>query len=232
MTPLESAPSGEQTPRQNHVIVGLRTLAGEDKYRGATWEICTNAAELILRLESRLALLEQERERLAQERDAMQRRAEAAEGDMGDLIDERDAAAKAADKLAYAIAPIGVIGEHSSGNDPWDNALDYVASYAENQRLESENDELRKDRERLTGIADYWRSMAEDIARDNKALELEQRRTAEDRGRLDWLEANQPLRQQAVFSALDRGISVREALDAARSAPQGDAAPHTQEERP
>ena len=31
-----------------------------------------------------------------------------------------------ADKLAYAIAPIEIIGEHSSGNDPWENALDHA----------------------------------------------------------------------------------------------------------
>jgi hypothetical protein len=39
-------------------------------------------------------------------------------------IGERDGAQEAADALAYAIAPIEVIGEHSNMNDPWANALE------------------------------------------------------------------------------------------------------------
>lgn len=46
------------------------------------------------------------------------------ERDQGQLIDERDQAQKAADDLAYAIAPIEVIGEHSGGNCPWTNAYE------------------------------------------------------------------------------------------------------------
>ncbi len=43
---------------------------------------------------------------------------------------ERDHAQGSADKLAYAIAPVEIIGEHSSGNDPWANALDVLAERA------------------------------------------------------------------------------------------------------
>lgn len=32
-----------------------------------------------------------------------------------------------ADRLAYAIAPMEELGEHSSGNDPWENAIEAVA---------------------------------------------------------------------------------------------------------
>lgn len=39
------------------------------------------------------------------------------------LIDQRDAQ-DWADKLAYAIAPQSVIGEHSNSNNPWANALE------------------------------------------------------------------------------------------------------------
>lgn len=39
-----------------------------------------------------------------------------------DTIDDRERAQDMADRLAYAIAPIEVIGEHSSGNCPWANA--------------------------------------------------------------------------------------------------------------
>jgi len=43
------------------------------------------------------------------------------------LIDERDNAQAWADKLAAALAPDDVLGEHSSMNDPWANALEYAA---------------------------------------------------------------------------------------------------------
>ena len=52
---------------------------------------------------------------------------DACERDMLELIDQRDRAEDAADALAYAIAPMDVIGEHSSGNDPWANALEFAA---------------------------------------------------------------------------------------------------------
>jgi len=41
-------------------------------------------------------------------------------------IDERDNAQEWADKLAAAIAPGEIRGEHSSSNNPWANALDYA----------------------------------------------------------------------------------------------------------
>ena len=44
-----------------------------------------------------------------------------------ELIAERDLAEEAADRLAYAIAPVEVIGEHSNCNDPWANALEVLA---------------------------------------------------------------------------------------------------------
>ncbi|KOX10176.1 hypothetical protein [Nocardiopsis sp. NRRL B-16309] len=42
------------------------------------------------------------------------------------LLEERDNAIEWADKLAAAIAPFEVRGEHSNGNNPWANALDYA----------------------------------------------------------------------------------------------------------
>lgn len=49
-----------------------------------------------------------------------------AEEERGHLqtIDERDSYHEWADKLAYTIAPEEVIGEHSSANNPWANALE------------------------------------------------------------------------------------------------------------
>jgi hypothetical protein len=50
------------------------------------------------------------------------------------LIKDRDRTERWADRLAYAIAPQSEIGEHSSANNPWANALEVVATrqqYAE-----------------------------------------------------------------------------------------------------
>jgi hypothetical protein len=48
-----------------------------------------------------------------------------------DVIAEREEAEDLLDRFAYAIAPAEVIGEHSSGNDPWARALDLVTPAAE-----------------------------------------------------------------------------------------------------
>lgn len=61
-----------------------------------------------------------------------------------DLIDERDRAHDMADKLAYAVAPIEVIGEHSSHNCPWENALELVTPFAEVEKLRARVAELEK----------------------------------------------------------------------------------------
>lgn len=49
---------------------------------------------------------------------------------LGEEIDNRDAAQDWADRLAYTVAPISVIGEHSSGNNPWANALEILEARA------------------------------------------------------------------------------------------------------
>lgn len=41
-------------------------------------------------------------------------------------LEHRDAMEKWADKLAYAVAPVEVIGEHSNVNNPWKNALEIL----------------------------------------------------------------------------------------------------------
>lgn len=60
-------------------------------------------------------------------------RADAAEAKLRDeenahnqTCEERDAFHEWADKLAAAIAPFEVRGEHSNGNNPWANALEYA----------------------------------------------------------------------------------------------------------
>lgn len=60
------------------------------------------------------------------------------ERDVLELIDERDNLEKLLDRFADAVAPIEVIGEHSSGNDPWINALDLVTPAAKVDHLRVE----------------------------------------------------------------------------------------------
>jgi multidrug efflux pump subunit AcrA (membrane-fusion protein) len=59
-------------------------------------------------------------------------------------LQQWDTAQEMADKLAYAVAPLEVIGEHSSGNCPWENALELITPVAEVDRLRSENADLEK----------------------------------------------------------------------------------------
>jgi hypothetical protein len=66
--------------------------------------------------------------------------------DLGSVIDERDRMHDVADSLAYAVAPIEVIGEHSSDNDPWENALDLITPHAEVERLAARVAELEAER--------------------------------------------------------------------------------------
>lgn len=58
------------------------------------------------------------------------------EREVTDLIDERDSLQRMCDALASRIAPPEVLGEHSSMNDPWRNALEYAdAGAKEGARL-------------------------------------------------------------------------------------------------
>lgn len=67
--------------------------------------VCSMASELLVL-----------RARLAQEETAH-----------GRTIDQRDDAHEWADRLAAAVAPLSVIGEHSSANNPWANAVEVAA---------------------------------------------------------------------------------------------------------
>ena len=57
---------------------------------------------------------------------------------VNELITERDELRDRLDGLAYAVAPIEWIGEHSSGNDPWANVIDYVTPAPVVDRLRAE----------------------------------------------------------------------------------------------
>jgi hypothetical protein len=62
-------------------------------------------------------------------------RADQAEADLLKVIDERDEREALLDRFAAKVAPVEVIGEHSSGNDPWANAMEMVTPAAEVERL-------------------------------------------------------------------------------------------------
>jgi hypothetical protein len=76
-------------------------------------------------------------DRLRLENKRLRLDAEREEQTTGNLIDERDNFHALLDRFAAAVAPIEVIGEHSSGNDPWVNALDMVTPAAEVDRFRS-----------------------------------------------------------------------------------------------
>ncbi|MFD8839811.1 hypothetical protein [Streptomyces griseofuscus] len=59
---------------------------------------------------------------------------------LSETIDDRDRIHDMADKLAYAVAPEEVIGEHSSMNCPWENALDLITPMAEVDKLRAQLD--------------------------------------------------------------------------------------------
>jgi DNA repair exonuclease SbcCD ATPase subunit len=60
-----------------------------------------------------------------------------------DAISDRDEYQKVLDEFAYRVAPESVIGEHSSGNDPWTNALELLTSAADVEKLKAERDTAR-----------------------------------------------------------------------------------------
>lgn len=61
-----------------------------------------------------------------------------------EVMRERDGLHDALDQFAQAVAPEDVIGEHSSGNNPWANALDLLTPMAEVDKLRADNAELEK----------------------------------------------------------------------------------------
>lgn len=59
---------------------------------------------------------------------ALERQIQKLDADLGQEIDRREELHDIADRLSWAIAPVSEIGEHSSANDPWENAIEYAES--------------------------------------------------------------------------------------------------------
>ena len=72
-----------------------------------------------------------------------------------EALSERDEAQEWADRLALAIAPQSVIGEHSSANNPGQNALDYIPEVVtQTPQLLAERDALAARVAALPGVTD------------------------------------------------------------------------------
>jgi hypothetical protein len=109
------------------------------------------AREKVRICEQQTARIDREQQRLGEEQ------LKQIDRDLSDVIDERDSREALLDRFAAAVAPEEVIGEHSSGNCPWENALDLITPAAEVDALRQENQRLRKENDDLTeglGLAD------------------------------------------------------------------------------
>ncbi|MEU5036616.1 hypothetical protein AB0G48_21055 [Streptomyces rubiginosohelvolus] len=68
---------------------------------------------------------------------------------LDEVMAERDAHHEALDRFALAVAPEEIIGEHSSGNNPWANAFELVTPAAEVDALRARVAELEAQRAAL-----------------------------------------------------------------------------------
>ena len=99
--------------------------------------IITSAHDLIAQLTAELA-------EARRERDEARRKLEREEIAHEDTVDQRDEAEQAADNLAYLIAPVSEIGEHSFGNSPWENALENYAPQEDRTQLARANAAIKR----------------------------------------------------------------------------------------
>lgn len=104
----------------------------------------TEAREKVRICEQQTARIDREQQRLGEEQ------LKQIDRDLCGVIDERDSREALLDRFAAAVAPEEVIGEHSSGNCPWENALDLITPAAEVDALRQENQRLRKENDDLT----------------------------------------------------------------------------------
>lgn len=126
------------TPQREAEIVEWRDLLGTSH--------CAEDAGPYSALRDLLAEVEAQRAESAAvraERDELKR---TSERDLDQVMRERDEYHEVADKLAYAVAPEEVIGEHSSMNDPWENAYELITPKAEVDKLRTQ---LAKQRDEI-----------------------------------------------------------------------------------
>lgn len=76
------------------------------------------------------------------------------EAALDQALQERDDAQEWADRLAYSIASMEVIGEHTSLNNPWQNAFDFAARAPERDGLAERV--VAAPEEMIDGEGDAW----------------------------------------------------------------------------
>jgi hypothetical protein len=120
-------------PDSQRRMIAVRHAAVLERYgdRDDPWQEYATAGEL-----DRWHLM-REVERLEAERGQMAERVRELDRDLDEVMKERDEYNDLLDQFAAAVAPVEVIGEHSSGNDPWANALELVTSAARVRELEA-----------------------------------------------------------------------------------------------
>lgn len=195
-------------PDPSHVIVGLRTLAGEDGHRGMVWETCTKAAEIIQQLESENYSLLRGQQALRDQTVRIRRALGVREGAEGDTEDyAREAEARLAlltqERSRLLACEQVLLALHTDLGIKWGD--DPYAAVAE----------LRKDRERTL----------EELAASCDEAVATERETWEDDLRLAPNSHSAGLCLGAIEAYRACAEVIRQRLRAARSAPLGDTAP-------
>jgi hypothetical protein len=95
------------------------------------------------------------------------------EREMLELIEQRDRAEDWADRLAAALAPPDVLGEHSSGNDPWRNALDYADRLRPAPQVFFPGDTVPAGMAVVNHVGGVWRHHADRLVKTGYAVEIQ-----------------------------------------------------------
>jgi hypothetical protein len=75
--------------------------------------------------------------------------------DLGREIDRVEELHGVADRLSWAIASIEIIGEHSSGNNPWENAIEYAEAHVW-EAPQGETSDAQVERARIIADLREW----------------------------------------------------------------------------
>ncbi|MGY4901129.1 hypothetical protein [Streptomyces sp. 900116325] len=131
--------SAPMTPEQySHIRAHLSQAAlkyGGIDYVSPTFGLVRDAMAEVDRLRARVDEVERA---YTYDTAALKKRADELDKTLGEVMAERDGMHDALDQFALTVAPEDVIGEHSSGNNPWANALELLTPMAEVDRLRAE----------------------------------------------------------------------------------------------
>ncbi|MGW3825718.1 hypothetical protein ACWEAF_26280 [Streptomyces sp. NPDC005071] len=138
-TPNGTSPVNPMTPEQySHIRAHLSQAAlkfGGIDYVSPTFGLVRDAMAEVDRLRARVDEVERA---YTYDTAALKKRADELDKTLDEVMAERDGMHDALDQFALTVAPEDVIGEHSSGNNPWANALELLTPMAEVDRLRAE----------------------------------------------------------------------------------------------